>query len=69
VALLLTKSQVWPKNGVQYFGIQVRNLPERRKRFQDGGVGISENAKDQFQLDDPEGTRMVLTESGWLRYS
>jgi hypothetical protein len=67
VALLLTKYQVRPKNGVQYFGVQVRNLPELKKRLQDGGVAVSENAKDQFQLNVPEGNRVVLTESGWLR--
>jgi hypothetical protein len=67
VTLLLTKSQVRPKQGVQYFGIQVSDLVVRKKRLQDGGVTVSENANDQFQLDDPVGNRVVVSESGWLR--
>ena len=41
VTLLLTKSQVRPKSGVQYFGIQVSDLAGTKKRLQDGGVAIS----------------------------
>ena len=65
VTLLLTKSQVRPKNGVQYFGIQVNDLAGAKKRLQDGGVAVSENAKGQIQLNDPEGNRLVVSEHAW----
>ena len=65
VTLLLTKSQVRPKSGVQYFGIQVENLAGLKKRLQDGGVAISEPAVGQIQFNDPEGNRVVVSESGW----
>ena len=65
VALLLTKSQVRPKQGVQYFGIQVGDLAGLKKRLQDGGVAISEAALGSLQFDDPEGNRVVVSERGW----
>ena len=65
VTLLLTKSQVRPKSGVQYFGIQVSDLASVKKRLQDGDVAILENGKGQIQLSDPEGNRVALSESGW----
>ncbi len=65
VTLLLTKSQVRPKSGVQYFGIQVGDLAGLKKRLQDGGVAISETAKGQVEISDPEGNRVVVSESGW----
>lgn len=65
VTLLLSKSQVRPKNGVQYFGIQVGDLASVKKRLQDGDVAISEGAQRQIQFNDPEGNRVVISESGW----
>ena len=65
VTLMLTKSQVRPKNGVQYFGIQVSELASLKKRLQDGSVAISESAQGQIQFNDPEGNRVVVSESGW----
>ena len=65
VALLLTKSQVRPKQGVQYFGIQVGNLAALKKRLQDAGIAVSEGAQGQMQLKDPEGNQVVVSESGW----
>jgi predicted enzyme related to lactoylglutathione lyase len=65
LTLMLTKSQVRPKGGVQYFGIQVGDLAGLKKRLQDGGVTVSESAKGQVQFDDPEGNRVVVSESGW----
>lgn len=65
VTLLLTKSQVRPKNGVQYFGIQVNDLAGVKKRLQDGSVAIFDSGKGQIQLSDPEGNRVALSESGW----
>jgi len=65
VALLLTKSQVRPKSGVQYFGIQVGDLAGLKKRLQDGGVAVTEAAKGQVEFNDPEGNRVVVSESGW----
>ena len=65
VTLMLTKSQVRPKNGVQYFGIQVSDLAGLKKRLQDGSVAVSESAQGQIQFNDPEGNRVVASESGW----
>ncbi len=65
VTLLLTKTQTRPKNGVQYFGIQVNDLASVKKRLQDGSVAISEGAGGQIQFNDPEGNRVVVSESGW----
>ncbi len=65
VTLLLTKSHVRPKNGVQYFGVQVSDLASVKKRLRDGGVTISETDKEQIQLSDPEGNRVVISEGGW----
>ena len=67
VALLLTKSQVRPKNGVQYFGIQVGDLAGLKKRLQEGGVSLSETGAGQIQFNDPEGNRVVVSEGGWLQ--
>jgi catechol 2,3-dioxygenase-like lactoylglutathione lyase family enzyme len=65
VTLLLTKVQVRPKAGVQYFGIQVSDLAGIKKRLRDGGVALSENAEDQIQFNDPEGNKVVISETGW----
>ena len=53
VTLLLTKSQVRPKSGVQYFGIQVDDLRLTTKRLQDDGVKISDKGSNQIQFSDP----------------
>ncbi len=65
VALLLTKSQVRPKTGVQYFGIQVNGLAGLKKRLQDDGVAVSDDGQGQIQFTDPEGNRVLVSESGW----
>jgi catechol 2,3-dioxygenase-like lactoylglutathione lyase family enzyme len=65
VTLLLTKSQVRPKNGVQYFGIQVSDLEGLKKRLKDDGVEIRESAPGQVQLTDPEGNHVTISQSGW----
>ena len=65
VTLLLTKSQVRPKGGVQYFGIQVSDLARTKKRLQDDGVAVSEAASGQIQFTDPEGNRVVVAEDEW----
>jgi catechol 2,3-dioxygenase-like lactoylglutathione lyase family enzyme len=65
VTLLLTKSQVRPKSGVQYFGIQVSDLARARKRLQDDGVEVSEAGSGQIQFTDPEGNRVVVSENEW----
>jgi catechol 2,3-dioxygenase-like lactoylglutathione lyase family enzyme len=65
VTLLLTKSQVRPKSGVQYFGIQVDNLARTKKRLQDDGVKIAEAGKDEIQFTDPEGNRVIVSEQAW----
>ena len=65
VTLLLTKSQVRPKTGVQYFGIQVGDLAGLKKRLQSDGVAVSETDSRQIQFTDPEGNRVVVSEGGW----
>ena len=65
VTLLLTKSQVRPKNGVQYFGIQVDDLAGVKRRLQDDCVAVSEAGSGQIKFTDPEGNRVVVSESDW----
>jgi predicted enzyme related to lactoylglutathione lyase len=65
VTLLLTKTQTRPKNGVQYFGIQVNDLAAVKKQLQSDGVAVSESANGRIQFNDPEGNRVVVSESGW----
>jgi catechol 2,3-dioxygenase-like lactoylglutathione lyase family enzyme len=65
VTLLLTKAQTRLKQGVQYFGIQVNNLASVKQRLADDKVAISECAKGQIEFNDPEGNRVVVSESGW----
>jgi predicted enzyme related to lactoylglutathione lyase len=64
VTLLLTKSQVRPKSGVQYFGIQVNDLAGVKKRLQDGGVDLREGS-EEIRLTDPEGNQVAISQSGW----
>jgi catechol 2,3-dioxygenase-like lactoylglutathione lyase family enzyme len=66
VTLLLTKSQVRPKKGVQYFGIQVDDLTRTKKLLQNDGVAVSEADSGQIQFTDPEGNRVVVSETGWV---
>lgn len=66
VTLLLTKTQTRPKEGVQYFGIQVSDLAACKKRLQESSVAVSENANGEIQLSDPEGNRVVVSQSGWV---
>ena len=65
VTLLLTKSQVRPKAGVQYFGIQVSDLSDLKRRLQADGVEVSQKAADQIEFNDPEGNRVVVSEHAW----
>ena len=65
VTLLLTKTQTRSKTGVQYFGIQVNNLSSVKKRLQDNSVSVSESESGHIELNDPEGNRVLLSESGW----
>jgi catechol 2,3-dioxygenase-like lactoylglutathione lyase family enzyme len=65
LTLMLTKSQIRPKTGVQYFGIQVGDLAGLKQRLQDGGVTATESGAGQIQFNDPEGNRVVASQSGW----
>ena len=65
VTLLLTKTQTRPKTGVQYFGIQVDDLASVQKRLQDNRISASKSESGQIELNDPEGNRVVISESGW----
>src|SRR5262247_463287 len=59
VTLLLTKAQIRPKSGVQYFGIQVSDLSGLKQRLQADDVAISQIGPDQIEFNDPEGNRVV----------
>jgi predicted enzyme related to lactoylglutathione lyase len=65
VTLMLTKSQVRPKSGVQYFGIQVSELAGLKRSLQDSGVAVSEDAPGQIRLTDPEGNQVIVSQTGW----
>ena len=67
VAILLTKSQVRPKAGVQFFGIQVQDLAGLKKRLQEDGVAVAEEGQGQIQFTDPEGNRVLVSEKGWVQ--
>lgn len=62
VKLTLTKKQTLDRGGIQYFGIQVENLPAVRQRLVDGGVAVSEDAAGQIRIKDPEGNQVVISE-------
>jgi catechol 2,3-dioxygenase-like lactoylglutathione lyase family enzyme len=64
VKLMLTPKQTLDRGGIQYFGIQVDNLPSVRQRLVDGGVQISsaEGAPNQIRISDPEGNQVVISE-------
>jgi catechol 2,3-dioxygenase-like lactoylglutathione lyase family enzyme len=66
VTLLLTKSQVRPMGGVQYFGIQVNDVASLKKSLQDGGVAVLQDAPGQCQFSDPEGNRVIVSQVGWI---
>lgn len=65
VTLLLTKSRVRARPGVQYFGIQVDDLAELRKSLQASDAVISEDNRGELLFSDPEGNRVVVSERGW----
>jgi catechol 2,3-dioxygenase-like lactoylglutathione lyase family enzyme len=65
-ALLLTKSKLRPKSGVQYFGIRVSDLPDLKKRLKDGGIAVTENSAGQIEFNDPEGNHVVVSQAGWV---
>jgi catechol 2,3-dioxygenase-like lactoylglutathione lyase family enzyme len=64
VKLMLTPKKTLDRGGIQYFGIQVDNLPAVRQRLADGGVQVSsvEGAPDQIRISDPEGNQVVISE-------
>ena len=65
VTLLLTKTQVRPKSGVQYFGIQVSDLAAVKQYLQSDGVAISQDGADQIEFSDPERNRVVVSAHAW----
>jgi catechol 2,3-dioxygenase-like lactoylglutathione lyase family enzyme len=65
VTLLLTKTQVRPKSGVQYFGIQVDDLVTVKKGLQNSGVTVSEEGAEVIQFLDPERNRVFVSQTGW----
>ena len=67
VTLLLTKVQSRPKNGIQYFGIQVNDLAKVKWSLQESGVEVSaaDGAPGEIRISDPEGNQVVISERGW----
>ena len=65
VTLLLTKSQIRPKSGVQYFGIQVNDLEQVREHLRRDGVEIGEASPGPLRFTDPEGNCVMLSQRGW----
>jgi catechol 2,3-dioxygenase-like lactoylglutathione lyase family enzyme len=65
VNLTLTRKQTLARSGIQYFGIQVDNLPDVRKRLMDAGVEVFPvaGAAGQIRISDPEGNQVVISES------
>ena len=63
VKLMLTRKQTLDRGGIQYFGIQVDNLPAVRQRLVDGGVEVSpvDGAPNQIRINDPEGNQVVIS--------
>ena len=64
VKLMLTPKQTLDRSGIQYFGIQVDNLPAVRQWLVDGGVQVSsvDGAPGQIRISDPEGNQVVISE-------
>ena len=64
VKLMLTPKQTLDRGGIQYFGIQVDNLPAVRQRLADGGVETFPvaGAANQIRISDPEGNQVVISE-------
>ena len=64
VKLMLTRKQTLDRGGIQYFGIQVDDLPAVRQRLADGGVQVStvDGAPGQIRISDPEGNQVVISE-------
>jgi hypothetical protein len=44
----------------------VNDLGSVKKQMQNDGVAFSESAKGQIQFNDPEGNRVIVSESGWM---
>ncbi|HUK41840.1 MAG TPA: VOC family protein [Candidatus Acidoferrales bacterium] len=63
VKLMLTPKQTLDRGGIQYFGIQVDDLPAVRQRLVDGGVQVSsvDGAPNQIRINDPEGNQVVIS--------
>ena len=64
VKLMLTPKQTLDRCGIQYFVIQVDNLPAVRQRLADGGVETFPvaGAANQIRISDPEGNQVVISE-------
>ena len=64
VKLMLTPKQTLDRGGIQYFGIQVDNLPAVQQRLADGGVEVAavDGAPGQIRISDPEGNQVVISE-------
>ena len=64
VKLMLTKKKTLDREGIQFFGIQVENLPAVRQRLIDGGIKVDpvDGAGDKIRISDPEGNQVVISQ-------
>jgi catechol 2,3-dioxygenase-like lactoylglutathione lyase family enzyme len=67
IALELTKKQSIEKAGIQYFGFQVEDWSQTRRRFKEIGLELPEptGSETEVQLTDPEGNLFAVSEKGW----
>jgi catechol 2,3-dioxygenase-like lactoylglutathione lyase family enzyme len=67
IALELTKKQSIEKAGIQYFGFQVEDWSQTRRRFKEIGLELPEptGSETEVQLTDPEGNLFTVSEKGW----
>jgi catechol 2,3-dioxygenase-like lactoylglutathione lyase family enzyme len=67
ITLELTKKQSIEKPGIQYFGFQVEDWSQTRRRFKEIGLDLPEpkSNETEVQLVDPEGNLFAVSQKGW----
>jgi predicted enzyme related to lactoylglutathione lyase len=67
ITLELTKKQSIEKPGIQYFGFQVEDWSQAKRRCEDIGLLLPDPkpGETEVQLNDPEGNLFSVSERGW----
>jgi hypothetical protein len=67
ITLELTKKQSIEKSGIQYFGFQVEDWAQAKRRSEDIGLELPDPkpGETEVQLNDPEGNLFSVSERGW----